>query len=122
MISAKPKVHINDPNKNQRLIYGDTIILEAEVVATPAITKVHWKKDKGDIKPDGKKFCEDNSSEDVVKLIINDSGFDDSGTYSITVTNVLGSAEDHRDVNIKVKGKEIYRLVWCCLCKKLYKV
>lgn len=88
------------------MTYGNNLILEAEIFAIPSLTKFCWKKDTNVINPDGKKFSEDSSKPGILKLVIRNTDFDDSGTYSITVTNVLGSAKDHRDVNVKIKGKQ----------------
>ena len=100
-----PKVRLKDPTENQRIIYGNTIVLEAEVFAIPPLTEIRWEKDKKVINPNDKKMSKDYSNKDILKLIIDNADFDDSGTYSITVTNVLDSDEDYTDLNIEVEGK-----------------
>lgn len=102
-----PKVRRKHPTELQSVTYGNTIILEAEFFATPPLTKIRWEKNTNVIYPDSKKFSEDSSKAGIVKLIISNTDFDDSGRYWIKVTNARGSAKEHRDVNVKIKVKKI---------------
>lgn len=85
------------------MTYGNTITLEATITSNPLPTHISWEKDKKKIYPDGRKFVFDSSIEDgTQRLIISCLDFDDSGKYTIIVTNELGTTET--DIRVNVAG------------------
>ena len=96
----KPKVHLEISIQSQPLIYGNTIILEADIDSCPTYETIQWQKNNCILEPDGIKFVKDHSNKQNPKLSIHNADFDDSGTYFIIATNVLGTADDQAEVLI----------------------
>lgn len=87
--------------------FGNKILLKANVVSLPLPSGIQWKKNTEQIDVDGIKFSEDLSEEHMVKLVISDLDFDDSGTYSISVTNAIGTNEDQTQIIVKPQGTQV---------------
>lgn len=85
------------------MTYGNTITLEATITSHPIPTHISWEKDEKKIYSDGRKFVFDSSIEDgTQRLTIRCLDFDDSGKYTIIVTNELGATKT--DINVNVAG------------------
>lgn len=98
--TEKPKVHLEISIQSQPLIYGNTIILEADIDSCPTYETIQWQKNNCILESDGIKFVKDHSNKQNPKLSIHNADFDDSGTYFIIATNVLGTADDQAEVLI----------------------
>lgn len=88
--------------QQQSVTYGNTINLEATITSIPAPSYIQWKKCETLIHSDGIKYIMQNSNGRYAKLSIRCLDFDDSGEYTISVANALGS--DKYDIKIDVKG------------------
>lgn len=84
--------------------FGNKIVLKAHIVSLPPTTGIQWRKNNEQIGVDGIKVSEDTSEEHTLKLVINDVDFDDSGKYSIVVTNAIGSVERQIQIEVKPQG------------------
>ena len=89
------------------MIFGNKIVLKARIVSLPPPTGIQWRKNNEPIAVDGIKFSEDKTDERMVKLVISDVDFDDSGKYSILVTNAIDSDDDEIQIEIKPQGMHI---------------
>ena len=98
--TEKPKVHLEISIQSPPLIYGNTIILEADIDSCPTYKTIQWQKNNCILEPDGIKFVKDHLNKQNPKLTIHNADFDDIGTYSIIATNVLGTADDQAEVLI----------------------
>lgn len=81
--------------------YGNTVTIEAIVDSSPKALNIKWKKNDNTIHSDGKKIIIDESNKAKPTLTILCLDFDDSGNYSISVTNALGSTEEEICINVK---------------------
>lgn len=85
------------------MTYGNTITLKATITSQPLPTHIDWEKDGKKIYSDGRKFIFDSSIEDgTQRLTIRCLDFDDSGKYTIIVTNELGATK--KDISVNVTG------------------
>lgn len=89
------------PTKSQSGTYGNSITIEATVDSSPEALDIKWKKKNYTIKPDGRKFIIDESNKAKPTLTILCLDFDDSGNYTISATNALGSTEENFCINVK---------------------
>lgn len=89
------------PTKSQSATYGNSITIEATVDSSPEALDIKWKKKNYTIKSDGRKFIIDESNKAKPTLTILCLDFDDSGNYTISVTNALGSTEENFCINVK---------------------
>lgn len=91
--------------------FGNKIVLKANIVSLPLPSGIHWRKNKEQIAVDGIKFSEDLSEEHMVKLVISDLDFEDSGTYSILVTNAIGTDDDQTQILVKPQGTHVLLII-----------
>lgn len=88
--------------QSQSVTYGNTINLEATIVSLPAPVSIQWGKDGDPIQSDSIKFATDRLDDGTNRLSIRYLEFNDSGKYSVLVTNALGST--YKEIDIVVKG------------------
>ena len=101
-------VKLEDPAPSQPLTFGNKITLKARIVSLPPPTGIQWRKNNEPIAVDGIKYSEDKTEEQMVNLVISDVDFNDSGKYSILVTNAIDSDDDQIHIEVKPKGNKIH--------------
>lgn len=97
-----PKVKLRISKLSPPLTYGNDIILEAEIESKPHITTIQWSKDGKVLMPDKKHIFSNKSNDKNPNMKICEVDSKDEGTYSILVTNGLGSQND--ELKIKIGG------------------
>lgn len=100
LFTDKPDVQLKISPQYEPVTYGNTILIEAQVQSLPPLTGIRWDKDKKVIHADNLKYFENKSDGQNPTLTIERVDFNDSGNYGITITNDLGSAEDHRSIQV----------------------
>lgn len=96
VIGDKPIVNLS--KSSQSIACGDNITLDAKINSIPPPSSVEWKKDNDIIKADGKKIVLEIEDKYNQKLCIYCLEFADSGKYSISVENALGTTKDQLDI------------------------
>lgn len=86
--------------ESQPLKCGYTVILEAIIDSKSKRLSLEWKKDKNCIKDFDKRILKDYSDKYNPKLVIRHVRLEDSGKYSVIVSNSKGIATDHRQIEI----------------------
>jgi len=90
---VKPRIDKELLGKTKEMVSGQRLVLEAVVVAEPAV-KISWFMPCGDvIKPDGEKFIINANEKNQSTLIINDVERSYSGEFKILAKNSVGEDE-----------------------------
>lgn len=103
-ITEIPKVHLQISSEFEPVTYGSKIVVEAQIQSCPRPTAIQWWKNEEDITPDGRTILEDNLDVQNPKLIIRSVDYSGDVKYGITVTNDLGSVQNHK--SLKVVGTQ----------------
>ena len=86
---------------DQKVPKGAPLRLEIEVDGKPK--EVKWYRNGDELKPDGKKVKVEDLGNGKYALVIPETGDEDFGNYSVTVSNDKGTAESK--ANISVQGR-----------------